>query len=93
MEQIKFRPIKNRVLAKQIKEIKNNKTASGILLGYEEEQEIITNDLNVLRVGSEVTDVKENDKVLFDGKGTVITLFEEQYILTTEQNIIGVYEK
>ena len=89
---MKFKPLKNRILATQIKEKKVNKTASGLFLGNDEEVEIITNDLNIVRVGKDVEEVKEKDKVLFDGKGTLLTLFDQTYVLTTEANVIGVYE-
>lgn len=89
---MKFKPLKNRILATQIKEKKVNKTASGLFLGNDEEVEVITNDLNIVRVGKDVEEVKENDKVLFDGKGTLLTLFDQTYVLTTEANVIGVYE-
>ena len=89
---MKFKPLKNRILATQIKEKKVNKTASGLFLGNDEEVEVITNDLNIVRVGKDVEEVKEKDKVMFDGKGTLLTLFEQTYVLTTEANVIGVYE-
>ena len=89
---MKFKPLKNRILATQIKEKQNNKTASGIILGIQEEQEVATNKLNIVRVGKDVEEVKENDVVMFDGKGTLITLFDQNYVLTTETNVIGIYE-
>ena len=89
---MKFKPLKNRILATQIKEKKVNKTASGLFLGNDEEVEVITNDLNIVRVGKDVEEVKNKDKVMFDGKGTLLTLFEQTYVLTTEANVIGVYE-
>ena len=89
---MKFKPLKNRILATQIKEKKVNKTASGLFLGNDEEVEVITNDLNIVRVGKDVEEVKEKDKVMFDGKGTLLTLFDQTYVLTTEANVIGVYE-
>ena len=89
---MKFKPLKNRILATQIKEKQNNKTASGIILGMQEEQEVVTNKLNIVRIGKDVEEVKENDVVMFDGKGTLITLFDQNYVLTTETNVIGIYE-
>ena len=89
---MKFKPLKNRILATQIKEKQNNKTASGIILGMQEEQEVATNKLNIVRVGKDVEEVKEKDVVMFDGKGTLLTLFDQTYVLTTETNVIGIYE-
>ena len=89
---MKFKPLKNRILATQIKEKKVNKTASGLFLGNDEEVEVITNDLNIVRVGKDVEEVKNKDKVMFDGKGTLLTLFDQTYVLTTEANVIGIYE-
>ena len=89
---MKFRPLKNRILATQIKEKKTNKTASGLYLGHDDEVELVTNNLDIIRVGKDVEEVKEKDRVMFDGKGTLLTLFDQTYVLTTEANVIGVYE-
>jgi Co-chaperonin GroES (HSP10) len=107
MEQrVNFRPIKNRILAKQIfEEVKPVESASGLILGIgDEDHELVknlvaktdkltpTNRLDILRVGKDCEEVVEGDTVIFDNRGTRIEHNGEKYILIEEKNVLGIIE-
>lgn len=94
MTKVKFRPVKNKILIKQIFEEKENKTESGLILSatQEDKSKIPTNRAEVIRVGKDTIEVEENQTIMFDNKGVRVKLGEEEYVVTTEDNVFGIFE-
>lgn len=94
MTKVKFRPVKNKILIKQIFEEKDNKTESGLILSatQEDKSNIPTNRAEVIRVGKDTIEVEENQTIMFDNKGVRVKLGEEEYVVTTEDNVFGIFE-
>ncbi|MGA1931951.1 co-chaperone GroES [Arcobacter sp. YIC-464] len=82
-----FKPLGKRVLVQrtQVEE----KTASGIILVDSAKEK--PNTATVKAIGSEVTELKEGDTVVFEQfRGTEFTLDGEDYLVLDIENIIGV---
>jgi len=82
-----LKPLGKRVLVQrtQVEE----KTASGIILVDSAKEK--PNTATVKAVGSEVTELKEGDTVVFEQfRGTEFTLNGEDYLVLDIENIIGV---
>lgn len=88
-----LRPLKSRILAKQIIETAKEETGSGILLTPFEQKDKPTNRLNVLRVGKDVEEIKEGDELIWDGRATRIEYEGETYVVTEEKNGIAIVEQ
>lgn len=105
-ERINFRPIKNRILAKQIfEEVKPVESPSGLILGIGDEDHALvkdlvaktekltpTNRLEIIRVGKDCEEVVEGDTVVFDNRGTRIEHQGEKYLIIEEKNVLGIVE-
>ena len=82
-----FKPLGKRVLVERT-EIET-KTASGIILVDSAKEK--PNTAIVKAVGSEVTELKEGDTIVFEQyRGTEFTLEGEDYLILDIENIIGV---
>lgn len=82
-----FKPLGQRVIVER-KEVEN-KTASGIILVDSAKEK--PNTALVKAIGSEVTELKVGDTVLFEQfRGTELTLDGEKYLVLEVENIIGV---
>lgn len=82
-----FRPLGKRVLV-QRKEAEE-KTASGIILVDSAKEK--PNTAEVKAIGSEVSELKVGDTVLFEQyRGTDFSLDGEDYLILDIENIIGV---
>lgn len=82
-----FKPLGKRVLVQrtQVEE----KTASGIIIVDSAKEK--PNTAIVKAVGSEVTELKEGDTIVFEQfRGTEFTLDGEDYLVLDIENIIGV---
>lgn len=82
-----FKPLGKRVLVErtQIEE----KTASGIILVDSAKEK--PNTAKVVAIGSEVTELKEGDTIVFEQyRGTEFTLNGEEYLILDIENIIGI---
>jgi len=82
-----FKPLGKRVLVERTEV--EEKTASGIILVDSAKEK--PNTAVVKAVGSEVTELKEGDTVLFEQyRGTELSLQGEDYLVLDIENIIGV---
>ncbi|XPV67973.1 MAG: co-chaperone GroES [Halarcobacter sp.] len=82
-----FKPLGKRVLVERTEV--EEKTASGIILVDSAKEK--PNTAVVKAVGSEVTELKEGDTVVFEQyRGTEFTLNGEDYLVLDIENIIGV---
>ncbi|QDF28120.1 co-chaperone GroES [Halarcobacter anaerophilus] len=82
-----FKPLGKRVLVKRTEV--EEKTASGIILVDSAKEK--PNTAIVKAVGSEVTELKEGDTIVFEQyRGTEFTLEGEDYLVLDIENIIGV---
>lgn len=82
-----FKPLGKRVLVKRTEV--EEKTASGIILVDSAKEKPTT--AIVKAVGSEVTELKEGDTIVFEQyRGTEFTLEGEDYLVLDIENIIGV---
>ena len=82
-----FKPLGKRVLV-QIKEAEE-KTASGIILVDSAKEK--PNTAEVKAVGSEVSEVKVGDIVVFEQyRGTELSLEGEDYLVLDLENVMGV---
>lgn len=82
-----FRPLGKRVLVQRTEV--EEKTASGIILVDSAKEK--PNTAIVKAIGSEVTELKEGDTVVFEQfRGTEISLQGEDYLVLDVENIIGV---
>lgn len=82
-----FKPLGKRVLV-QITQAEE-KTASGIILVDSAKQK--PNTAEVKAIGSEVTELKVGDTIVFEQyRGTEFTLEGEDYLVLEIDNIIGV---
>ena len=82
-----FRPLGKRVLVQRTEV--EEKTASGIILVDSAKEK--PNTAIVKAVGSEVTELKEGDTVVFEQfRGTELSLQGEDYLVLDLENIIGV---
>ncbi|WP_072680057.1 co-chaperone GroES [Arcobacter sp. LA11] len=82
-----FKPLGKRVLVERTEV--EEKTASGIILVDSAKEK--PNTAIVKAVGSEVTELKEGDTVVFEQfRGTELTLQGEDYLVLDLENIIGV---
>ena len=80
--------LSSRVLVEEI--VEDVKSESGIILGTTEKspQRVGT----VISVGDSVQEIKEKDKVMFDGyKAFPLNLEGKTYLIVEENNVIGVY--
>lgn len=91
-ERINFRPIKNRILAKQIFE--KREANQGLIVSLDDlKEELPTNRLEIIRVGKDCEEVVEGDTVVFDNRGTRIEHQGEKYLIIEEKNVLGIIEK
>lgn len=82
-----FRPLGKRVLAQRTKV--EEKTASGIILVDSAKEK--PNTAEVKAIGSEVTELKIGDTIIFEQfRGSEFTLDGEDYLVLDIENIIGV---
>ncbi|WP_321314268.1 co-chaperone GroES [Halarcobacter sp.] len=82
-----FKPLGKRVLVQRTEV--EEKTASGIILVDSAKEK--PNTAVVKAVGSEVTELKEGDTIVFEQfRGTEFTLNGEDYLVLDIENIIGV---
>lgn len=82
-----FKPLGERVLVERLEE--NTTTASGIIIPDNAKEKPLEGIVKA--VGSEVKDVKVNDKVVF-GKysGTEVKLDGKEYLILKLEDILGV---
>lgn len=92
-KKIKCTPTGELVLVQQIFEKIDNKTTSGILLSTNEDTECLipTDRCNVLRIGKDVTFVKEGDVGLLSStvKGHPVELNGKHYMIISQKDIIA----
>lgn len=82
-----FKPLGKRVLVQRTEV--EEKTASGIILVDSAKEK--PNTAKVLAIGSEVSELKEGDIVVFEQfRGTELSLEGEDYLVLDIENIIGV---
>lgn len=82
-----LKPLGKRVLVQRTEV--EEKTASGIILVDSAKEK--PNTATVKAVGSEVTELKEGDTIVFEQfRGTEFTLDGEDYLVLDIENIIGV---
>lgn len=82
-----FKPLGKRVLVQRTEV--EEKTASGIILVDSAKEK--PNTAIVKAVGTEVTDVKEGDTIVFEQyRGTELSLQGEDYLVLDLDNVIGV---
>lgn len=82
-----FKPLGKRVLVQRTEV--EEKTASGIILVDSAKEK--PNTAIVKAIGSEVTELKEGDTVVFEQfRGTELSLQGEDYLVLEIENIIGV---
>jgi len=82
-----LKPLGKRVLVQRTEV--EEKTASGIILVDSAKEK--PNTATVKAVGSEVTELKEGDTIVFEQfRGTEFTLNGEDYLVLDIENIIGV---
>ena len=82
-----FKPLGKRVLVERTEV--ETKTASGIILVDSAKEK--PNTAIVKAVGSEVTELKEGDTIVFEQyRGTEFTLDGQDYLVLDIENIIGV---
>ncbi len=82
-----FKPLGKRVLVQRTEV--EEQTASGIILVDSAKEK--PNTAIVKAVGSEVTELKEGDTIVFEQfRGTEFTLEGEDYLILDLENIIGV---
>ena len=82
-----FKPLGKRVLVERTEV--ETKTASGIILVDSAKEK--PNTAIVKAVGSEVTELKEGDTIVFEQyRGTELNLNGEDYLVLDIENIIGV---
>ena len=82
-----FKPLGKRVLAQRTEV--EEKTASGIILVDSAKEK--PNTAVVKAIGSEITELKEGDTIVFEQfRGTEFTLDGEDYLVLDIENIIGV---
>lgn len=82
-----FKPLGKRVLAQRTEV--EEKTASGIILVDSAKEK--PNTAKVVAVGSEVTELKESDIIVFEQfRGTELSLEGEDYLVLDIENVIGV---
>lgn len=82
-----FKPLGKRVLVQRTEV--EEKTASGIILVDSAKEK--PNTAVVKAIGSEVTELKEGDTIVFEQfRGTELSLQGEDYLVLDIENIIGV---
>ncbi len=82
-----FKPLGKRVLVQRTEV--EEKTASGIILVDSAKEK--PNTAIVKAVGSEVTELKEGDTIVFEQyRGTELSLSGEDYLVLDIENVIGV---
>ncbi len=82
-----FKPLGKRVLVQRTEV--EEKTASGIILVDSAKEK--PNTAIVKAVGSEITELKEGDTIVFEQfRGTELSLQGEDYLVLDLENIIGV---
>jgi chaperonin GroES len=82
-----FKPLGKRVLVQRTEV--EEKTASGIILVDSAKEK--PNTAVVKAVGSEVTELKEGDTIVFEQyRGTELSLSGEDYLVLDIENVIGV---
>ncbi len=82
-----FKPLGKRVLVQRTEV--EEKTSSGIILVDSAKEK--PNTAVVKAIGSEVTELKEGDTVVFEHyRGTELSLEGEDYLVLDIENIIGV---
>lgn len=82
-----FKPLGKRVLVQRTEV--EEKTASGIILVDSAKEK--PNTAVVKAVGTEVTEVKEGDTIVFEQyRGTELSLQGEDYLVLDLDNVIGV---
>ena len=82
-----FKPLGKRVLVQRTEV--EEKTASGIILVDSAKEK--PNTAIVKAIGTEVTELKEGDTIVFEQyRGTEFTLNGEDYLVLDIENVIGV---
>ncbi|RXK11937.1 co-chaperone GroES [Halarcobacter mediterraneus] len=82
-----FKPLGKRVLVQRTEV--EEKTASGIILVDSAKEK--PNTAKVIAIGSEVSELKEGDIIVFEQfRGTELSLEGEDYLVLDIENIIGV---
>ncbi|RXJ90272.1 co-chaperone GroES [Arcobacter sp. CECT 8983] len=82
-----FKPLGKRVLAQRTEV--EEKTASGIILVDSAKEK--PNTAKVVAIGSEVSELKEGDIIVFEQfRGTELSLEGEDYLVLDIENVIGV---
>lgn len=82
-----FKPLGKRVLVQRTEV--EEKTASGIILVDSAKEK--PNTAKVIAIGSEVTELKEGDTIVFEQfRGTELSLEGEDYLVLDIENVIGV---
>lgn len=82
-----FKPLGKRVLVERTEV--EAKTASGIILVDSAKEK--PNTATVVAVGSEVTELKEGDSIVFENfRGTELTLEGVDYLILDIENVMGV---
>ena len=84
---MKFRPLDKRVLLERVEE--ETKTSSGIIIPDNAKEKPLEGIVKA--IGSEVKEVKVNDKVVF-GKysGTEVKLDGKEYLILKLEDVLGV---
>jgi len=88
-KKIKFKPTRDWVL---LPDPRKDETDSGIILTGESKDSLKTNILKVLATGPECKWVKVGDTIMIDpsGKGHIVEIDEESYVMIAEFMILGV---
>jgi chaperonin GroES len=82
-----FKPLGKRVLVERTEV--EAKTASGIILVDSAKEK--PNTATVVAIGSEVTELKEGDSIVFENfRGTELTLEGVDYLILDIENVMGV---
>lgn len=85
-----IKPLKDRVVA--VKQEAQNKTASGLYLPDAAKEKSVV--ANVLAVGSEVTEVKIGDKIIYKEYSTTeLKIDGKEYLIIKEEDILGTLAK
>ena len=91
-----IRPLNGNVVLK--KELKENKTASGILLSQKQEEEEFATVISLSEIidekGNKISiNLKEGDKVLFKNYSpTKVSFNDEEYLVISYKDILAVIE-
>ena len=89
-QKVKFKPIKDRVLASYTEEAE--KSSGGIYIPDAAKEKPQKGKIEA--IGSEVKLVKAGDTILFDKySGSKININDTDYLILKEEDVLGVFEK